>query len=274
MKQSFAKQARTIGLVSGVLGLSVLAFSWGSTPKAIAGDSCEYTCPSVEFSWKTSECPSQDSAYTSDNDHKACKRKFENGRHDYYKYADKVETNHTVNVTYEKSQDPHKCHRPSDNTLETTYGMDHSARDDFKRANSEWKDAIESESCNQPTPTCTPGVTPTVTPEVTPTVTPEVTPEVTPTITPEVTPTTVPYNPPSPHGDGLSDGKSDGRSDGKSDGRGGAVLGASIGGGDVLGASTYAGTGVSFDMIMNAIGVSGAAFTAIGAALSKRTKQS
>lgn len=269
MNHSFAARVRAAGIASGLLGISIVALSWISTPRAIAGDNCEYTCPSVSFSWKTSECPSSDSAYTSNNNHKECKRQFGHGSNKYYKYADAIEINHSENILYEKSHDPHKCHRPSDNTLEDTYNMNRDARDDFKRENSEWKDAVKSDQCTQPTPTVTPEVTPTVTPEVTPTVTPEATP----TVTPEVTPTTVPYNPPSPHGDGQSDGKSDGRSDGKSDGSGGAVLGTSIGGGEVLGASTdgFAPTGSAEGLLTNMMGAVGALFTAVGAFFAKRT---
>jgi len=54
---------------------------------------------------------------------------------------------HNVDVQYEKSADPTKCHRPSDNDLRDDYGMaGHVERGFFKAANSEWKDAIlESE---------------------------------------------------------------------------------------------------------------------------------
>lgn len=55
---------------------------------------------------------------------------------------------HSFNVEYEKSADPNKCHRPSDNTLSDSYGMNHDARQAFKNKNSEWKDSIES-NCNQ-----------------------------------------------------------------------------------------------------------------------------
>lgn len=48
---------------------------------------------------------------------------------------------HHVNVPYEKSSDPSKCHRPSDNNLRDDYGMGNTERGWFKYYNSEWKDA-------------------------------------------------------------------------------------------------------------------------------------
>ena len=49
---------------------------------------------------------------------------------------------HSVSVPYEKSNDPNKCHRPSDNDLKNVYGMSHNERQAFKNAHSEWKKAI------------------------------------------------------------------------------------------------------------------------------------
>jgi hypothetical protein len=269
MKKISGNPTKTATILAGALGISVFLIAAVTTPVAVAhdgGNSCTYTCPTVHFEWSSSSCPSEDTAYTSNDHTKDCKRQFGSGPHKYYKYADEVVTNHSADVVYEKSHDPHKCHRPSDDTLNDVYHMNHSVRNDFKRIHSEWKDAIASEQCNQTTPT------PTVAPTGTPEVTPEVTPTVTPETTLEVTPTQTPNNPPSPQGDGKSDGKSDGRSSCPecTKAPSGNVLGASIGGGDVLGASTYAGTGVSADLLMNALGLTGAAFMAMGTALSKR----
>ena len=52
---------------------------------------------------------------------------------------------HHVHVPYEKSQDPTKCHRPSDADLKNIYGIDGKERNEFKDDNKEWKDAIERE---------------------------------------------------------------------------------------------------------------------------------
>lgn len=51
--------------------------------------------------------------------------------------------NHVVDVAYEKSNDPHKCHRPSDADLKNVYNMGHTERIRFKYSNSEWKDNIK-----------------------------------------------------------------------------------------------------------------------------------
>jgi len=48
---------------------------------------------------------------------------------------------HEFNVRYEKSEDPTKCHRPSDNDLKNVYGMSNWEKGEFKEDNSEWKDA-------------------------------------------------------------------------------------------------------------------------------------
>lgn len=50
---------------------------------------------------------------------------------------------HNVQVPYEKSNDPHKCHRPSDSDLHDDYGMGSSERHAFKDDHSEWIDSIE-----------------------------------------------------------------------------------------------------------------------------------
>ncbi len=49
---------------------------------------------------------------------------------------------HHVSVPYEKSEDPTKCHRPSDDTLRDTYGMGNTERGWFKYWNPQSKDAI------------------------------------------------------------------------------------------------------------------------------------
>lgn len=85
-------------------------------------------------------------------------------------------------VLYEKSEDPHKCHRPSDDTLKDVYKMDRETRGDFKKDNKEWLDAkcgtevLDKESrevkCKAELVECEPTVTPTPTPTETPEPTP------------------------------------------------------------------------------------------------------
>ncbi len=73
-------------------------------------------------------------------------------------------TNHSADVEYNKSNDPNKCHRPSDSTLSSVYGMNTSAVSDFKQHNSEWKDStlfapegyyLSDGACYPKTPVCT-----------------------------------------------------------------------------------------------------------------------
>ena len=144
-------------------------------------DSCGITCPVVHFTWTTRECPTSNSAYTSNNDHLPCKQKINN----HWKFADYVSAGHSVDIAYEK--DDNRCRRPSDNTLEHTYGLNHDLRDDFKHDNSEWKDGTPI-AC----PTDVPTQAPTCTPEVTPTTVPDVT--AVPTISEVPTPTSAPSN--------------------------------------------------------------------------------
>lgn len=124
---------------------------------------------------------------------------------------------HSVDVPYDKSQDPNKCHRPSDADLKNQYGIDGDERKAFKDANPEWLDSTQIEDkpawsewvvvdtksktfvivgCEQSTntPTMTQTVTLTFTPIETSTPTPTATVTATvkltetgePTVTPEV----------------------------------------------------------------------------------------
>lgn len=276
-------RSNLLKLVAALGFVALVTATTTATPKVYSVEtSCEYTCPVIHFTWTTSDCPDNADAYTSTNNDLACRMQFGEGNSKYYRYANKVTTNHSADVEYEKSNDPGKCHRPSDSTLEEVYGMDRNARGDFKEANSEWKDSIPQQ-CTTPTPTPTVTPTATPTPTVAPTATPTPTPVqecddecVTPTVTPEATPTPtpVPYNPPSLHGDGLSDGKSDGRSSCPECTQGGTVLGASTTEGQVLGASTgFAATGSTEDMIVNIIGMVGAISTAAGAMIAKKSNK-
>jgi len=190
------------------------------------------------------ECPA---GYSNNPGHSNC-RKWINTTY--------TTIHHTADVQYDKSNDPHKCHRPSDSTLENTYGMDDDARHDFKNQNNEWMYATKVEnSCSQnvtPTPTPT-TVQSTATP--TPTNVPcgqdciDVTPTPTPTVEqPTATPTNTPSNPGGP-GDGKSDGRSDGRSS--------CPECTQAPQGQVLGASTMAGTGTFEQNLMNSFAIFG-----------------
>jgi hypothetical protein len=161
-------------------------------------------------------------------------------------------THHSVNVQYIKSSDPHRCHRPSDETLEHTYGMNDDARHNFKEANAEWLNAtlVASEGYHIEDGRCVKNT--------------ETTPESTPTpVQPFV-------------GTGVSDGKSDGRSDGRSScpdcTKAPQVLGATTDG-QVLGATTdFAGTGVADEIAMNIVGAIGGLSTAAGLVIAAKKR--
>ncbi len=152
--------------------------------------------------------------------------------------------------------------------------------------------AFFNNNCNIPTATPTPTASPTATP--TPTGRPTPTPTVTPTGTPTPTPTQDPGTTPTPTatptptgtsnngggnlggpGDGLSDGRSDGRSSGGTSN--GAVLGISTSQkqGEVLGASTMAGTGTFDSLVATIEEVAGILLTTGGTILygKKKTKK-
>jgi hypothetical protein len=248
-------------------GQCVAGASCGTTEGTIAGTrnyyhyvekTCDYSCPVVKFSWKTTEldvaghyeyhakdtvdvaghyvCGNgytiyQTSKCKKDNNPRKgeiidatwvpntykCPSGYENnpGKSDCRKWIpDTFKTVfHNVDVAYEKSNDPLKCHRPSDDTLKDTYGMNNSAKNDFKSENSEWKDSIESNcvdahweitntendsfSCTVPLVECVVDACPNLEghqsdkkecPDTTPSVTPSVTPDVTITPEPSATP--------------------------------------------------------------------------------------
>lgn len=97
---------------------------------------CDLACPVIHFEWRTEECLPGYSPWLGD----WCEK---NGHQ--FDLKPKVVTLHNADVEYEKSQDPNKCHRPSDATLMQEYGMDHDAKQDFKADNPEWKHAIETD---------------------------------------------------------------------------------------------------------------------------------
>lgn len=133
---------KTICLVVGILIVVGLAWVLRPGQASAISQSCGSTCPVIHWTWQTQDCPTADSAYTSNNSHKACSREFGSGHSKYTKYADKITTAHNVDVAYKKSGDQNKCHRPSDNDLEDDYGMDHDTRSDFKNHNPETLDSI------------------------------------------------------------------------------------------------------------------------------------
>lgn len=116
-------------------------------------EDCTYSCPVVEFKWYGT----------------------------------------TYMVEYNKSNDPHKCHRPSQGELQNKYGMPLFARLDFLRRNPEFRRA--EEDCMSFTDTqfidCTvlpENIIPCEPCEPDPTPTPEPSPEPSPEPTPEPSP--------------------------------------------------------------------------------------
>lgn len=110
---------------------------------------CDTECPVVHFEWTTEECPAGYSPWIGD----WCEK---NGHQ--FDLKKMVVTEHSADVAYEKSQDPNKCHRPSDNDLKDQYGMDNEAKNDFKEENPQWKGSIKvncTEESEEQTISCT-----------------------------------------------------------------------------------------------------------------------
>ncbi len=136
-------------------------------------DNCDHNCPVVPFEWTTQVvdhytcregysldpqnegeciktalryanysdrdkhiCPSHDDSYTSSDSRKPCSREVViDTKSSTPVYAP---VQHSANVAYEPTSNWATCHRPSNDILEHTYGMDHHARDAFTQANAEW----------------------------------------------------------------------------------------------------------------------------------------
>lgn len=142
----------TIGLL--IIAFLLITNRWAARATAFEvaspiGIACTYECPTYHFEWREwAECPDK---YKPKKDNESiCERK------DYPDVA-RGYTDKSADVVYEKSEDPTKCHRPSDKTLEDTYGMSKDAKDDFKKDHKEWVDSVEicpqceiaSWSCNE-----------------------------------------------------------------------------------------------------------------------------
>lgn len=111
---------------------------------AIVEDNCIYVCPTVE--WTHTYCPKEKEAYTSDDSSLPCSKEIEVGekkdKDKVTKYANEV-TN-SFSVVYEKSEDPNKCHRPSDESLKNDYGMTEDEIKAFKEDHDEHKDSVRT----------------------------------------------------------------------------------------------------------------------------------
>lgn len=100
-------------------------------------ETCDTGCPTVHFEWKEyQDCPE---GYKKEGDDK-CKKEKDPGKGNI---IDRPFVDKSADVVYEKSEDPNKCHRPSDDTLKDVYGMSNDAKGDFKKENEEWKDSIQ-----------------------------------------------------------------------------------------------------------------------------------
>jgi len=99
---------------------------------------CDKGCPTIHFKWREKVYKSCPSGYSVRKGHiDQCKK---NKRPNKGKIVDRdfhFETRR-VAVLYDKSNDPNKCHRPSDHDLRVVYGMSHNVRLDFKKDNKEW----------------------------------------------------------------------------------------------------------------------------------------
>lgn len=227
----------------------------------VAHQECDQGCPTVTWSG-TTQCPDGYSHSSSQHSGYCYKGNNPDWPSDY-----KIKnTFGPITFTYDKSQDPNKCHLPTGSSLGVPSWAEHDYNDD----NPEWKNSVDvnchqvpadtqnqTVACdNAPVTQCPPTVTPTVTPTETPTPTPTVTPTPTPgcegedCITPTPTATPTPTQAPSNNnGGGSGDGQSDNLGCSTHDCSGNqtaqssttqAVLGASTGP-QVLGLSTTSG---------------------------------
>src|SRR4030042_4057929 len=105
----------------------------------------EYSCPIIHFEWETYECPVGYPNESHSHDGYCYKGSHPDWPEDYKNI---LTIYHSADIKYEKSSDPNKCHRPSDDTLRDVYGMSRDVRNDFKHDNSEWKNIVSS-NCHQ-----------------------------------------------------------------------------------------------------------------------------
>jgi|GEM_PF-2532658 len=159
----------------------------------LSSEQCDEACPQVTWSTSRTICVRQ---------HK--------GRCSEYS----TETFGPITFTYNKSNDPHKCHRPTPSSLE----LPSWTIDDFNHDNSEHRSTVKTNCVQIPAQSqtnvvsCAVPFVPCVTPSVTSTPYPTDTPTTTPTVTstPEVTPSEQPTSSPtsSPNVGGDNGGSS------------------------------------------------------------------
>lgn len=179
----------------------------GEKTQTKTSEKCEYDCPTIHFEWKTKEIDVPEHYVYTDKiknhkGHYVCPNGYQNnpGKWNCRKKIDATYkyTKHSADVHYEKSNDPHKCHRPSDSDLMNVYGMDHDAKQDFKKEHKEWKFKVKS-SCEdiveRRTVTCTVPAEEVQACETTPTPTPSDEPTPTPSEEPTPTPSDEPKEP-------------------------------------------------------------------------------
>lgn len=117
--------------------------SIGTKQEAVYKEVCDNGCPTIHFEWKRiifEDCPSGYKVVGKDND--KCEKKSSHYKNEVIDRK-KYEKTFSADVKYNKSNDPNKCHRPSDETLKNYYKMDHDARKTFKDENFEWKYSVE-----------------------------------------------------------------------------------------------------------------------------------
>lgn len=120
-------------IIALILAGLVFVFSTKAGATQVS-DNCDHSCSTVE--WTEQVCPE---GYFEHGDN--C-RKLVFTPSPHFIYTDKVE-GETFNVTYEKSQDPNKCHRPSTNELKDEYDMSNGQAVAFTQDNPEFLDSID-----------------------------------------------------------------------------------------------------------------------------------
>lgn len=146
------------------LGGTFLTLSSSNIASATTTDNCIYSCPTVHYEWTTKEYQDCPEGYSPGNGNNYDKCYKGHGGDAMVQDREYTTTPHSVDVAYEKSSDPNKCHRPSDDDLRDEYGMSREAIGNFKTNNPESINHIasapegyylEGAICYPKTPVCT-----------------------------------------------------------------------------------------------------------------------
>lgn len=140
-------EATASSCVATACGTSV-----GTKTVPVIEEVCDKGCPTITFRAYEMVCPAG-YPYESSRHDGYCYKTFSPDWPEDYKEMVKSYYGPTFHVKFEKSSDPHKCHRPSDSDLKDEYGMNHSTRQLFKDIYHELLDMVDVNCHNEQTGT-------------------------------------------------------------------------------------------------------------------------